>query len=60
MRKPEYRAIVDSKLFDVAEKIVASLGNDLMTYSLVKNDVTHVRGLRYDNLFEKVHLHHCR
>ena len=37
----------DDEVFDIAEKIVQKLGNaeqGTMTYSLVRNDVTHVRG----------------
>ena len=42
----EFRAIKECEVLDIAEKIVEKLGNAeqcTMTYSLVRNDVTHVR-----------------
>ena len=42
-RLSEFRAIVDPRLFDLAEKVVARLSDAAMSFKLVRNDCTHIK-----------------
>ena len=43
LRRSEFRAIVDPDLFDLADHVVQSLSDDVISFSLVRNDCTHIR-----------------
>lgn len=43
LRKSVFRAITDTKLFDLVEDVVSGLDDSDYTYTLRRNDITHIK-----------------